>query len=324
MRSRGQKRRDTRRHSEKRNDFNGAKSLLKSSSDDLVDPKHAWEKHLPQPADDNSIRLTIKTLLHQIELHVENFYTDSAGPSNMSEEVQTELLKLDSPFLPKPLAVLLPQARSKTALIKHCLSHLIVSHITSEGTDSTDTNESFLPLEFVALPHAIERTRSNTTIPGKHPSIPPFPSSFDSPTHPPHATTAFAQSLSRWRVLTSYLHPAPISDPAYSTSRDVAITAAASTACTAFALWSSRSQNQHTRFQNLVTIMQSAADAGLLLFRQPAAFSWVWTVSAGGNARGSTGQREIVVTPGFIKVTDDEAKVLARPQAMVQQVVQGF
>ena len=165
MRSRSKKRREIQRHSEKRQSFGGAKTLLKSSSDDLVNPKHAWEKHLPQPADDNSIRLTVKTFLHQVELHVENFYSDSAAPSNVSDELQTELQMLDSPFLPKPLAVVLPQARSKTALIKHCLAHLIVKNITAE--DNPDPSQSFLPLEFVALPNTIARTHSNDSKPGK-------------------------------------------------------------------------------------------------------------------------------------------------------------
>jgi N-acyl-D-aspartate/D-glutamate deacylase len=44
----------------------------------------------------------------------------------------------------------------------------------------------------------------------------------------------------------------------------------------------------------------------------------------GVNVRDSNGGREIVVTPGFVKVTDDDAKVLDRPQVMVQQVLHGI
>jgi hypothetical protein len=165
MRSRRQKRQKTQRHSEKRESFGGANALLRKSDDDLLNPKHAWEKHLPQPADDNSIRLTVKTFLHQVELHVENFYSDSAASSNVSEEIQTELHKLDSPLLPNPLAVVLPQARSKTTLIKHCLAHLIVKNISTDGTP--DSSQSFLPLEFVALLNTVARTHSNNSKPGK-------------------------------------------------------------------------------------------------------------------------------------------------------------
>jgi hypothetical protein len=133
---------------------------------------------------------------------------------------------------------------------------------------------------------------------------------------------AFSQSLSRWRVLTSYLHSVPAIDPAYIAARDSAITTAASAFCTAFAPWSTRTQSHATRLQNLVTIMQSAADAGLLIFAQPAAFRWVWDVD--GNVPGGSGARDIVVTPGLVKVTDDDARVLGRPQVMVPQVVHGF
>lgn len=64
-----------------------------------------------------------------------------------------------------------------------------------------------------------------------------------------------------------------------------------------------------------------------MIFAQPAAFRWIWDVDGnvrGGSGGGSGGGRDIVVTPGLVKVTDDDAKVLGRPQVMVQQVVQGF
>ena len=45
----------------------------------------------------------------------------------------------------------------------------------------------------------------------------------------------------------------------------------------------------------------------------------------GGNARGKVDRgREIVVTPGFVKVTDDDAMALDKPQVMVQPVVHGL
>src|SRR4051812_14798436 len=111
---------------------------------------------------------------------------------------------------------------------------------------------------------------------------------------------AFSQSLSRWRVLTSYLHPVPANDPAYIAGRDSAIAAAASAFCSAFALWSIRTQSHATRLQNLITIMQSAVDVGLLIFAQPAALHWAWDVD--GNVQGGSGAWDIVVTPGLVKL----------------------
>jgi hypothetical protein len=57
--------------------------------------------------------------------------------------------------------------------MKHCLAQLIVSNITTEGPP--DTTQSFLPLEFIALPHAIKRTRSDPNKPGKYPNHSPPP-----------------------------------------------------------------------------------------------------------------------------------------------------
>ena len=107
----------------------------------------AWQKHLPQSADDKTIRASVKTLFDQVEVHVENFYQDSTVP--MTEALQAELLRVDSPHLPESIVALLPRARSQTALIKHCLLSYIVASI------STDDNsvQSLLPADYATLPH---------------------------------------------------------------------------------------------------------------------------------------------------------------------------
>lgn len=119
-----------------------------------------WEKHLPQSADDKTIRSTVKTLFDQVELHVENFYRDAAVP--MSENLQAELLRVDSPHLPEPIVALLPRARSQIALIKHCLLSYIVASI------STDDNsvQSLLPADYATLPHLARA--SGQKKPGKY------------------------------------------------------------------------------------------------------------------------------------------------------------
>lgn len=106
-----------------------------------------WQKHLPQSADDTTTRSSVKTLFDQVELHVENFYRDSAV--SMTENVQAELLRVDSPHLPESIVALMPRARSQTALIKHCLLSYIVASI------STDDNsvQSLLPQDYATLPH---------------------------------------------------------------------------------------------------------------------------------------------------------------------------
>lgn len=119
-----------------------------------------WEQHLPQSESDSTIRMSVKALFDQIELHVENFYRDASVSINSG--MQSELMKVDSNHLPGPVVRLLPETKTPTLLIKHCLAHLIVSRITAD----TDTPASFLPADFVALPHTIGGTKANTNKPG--------------------------------------------------------------------------------------------------------------------------------------------------------------
>jgi hypothetical protein len=120
-----------------------------------------WEQHLPQSESDSTIRTSVKALFDQIELHVENFYHNATV--SMSPEMQAELMKIDSSYLPDSVVGLLPRTKTPTMLIKHCLAHLIVSHITPES----ETSASFLPADFMALPRAMSGTRANNDKPGK-------------------------------------------------------------------------------------------------------------------------------------------------------------
>ena len=144
---------------------NGAasRSLHKRRQSDLVNPLTAWEKHLPQPADDSSIRMDVRTLLHQVELHVETFYNDLQNPVNVTDELRAELLKVDSPHLPDSIVTMIAQTRHQSVLIKHCLAQLILGHTSADGSQ----HQSWLPNDFVALPQAFALTRRNTRKPGK-------------------------------------------------------------------------------------------------------------------------------------------------------------
>ena len=89
--------------------------------------------------------------------------TKSNAVVSISPEMQRELVKVDSSYLPDSVIGLLPQTRTPTMLIKHCLAHLIVSRITADS----DAPASFLPADFVALPRAMGGTRANKDKPGK-------------------------------------------------------------------------------------------------------------------------------------------------------------
>jgi hypothetical protein len=120
----------------------------------ILVPAPAYHKHLPQSADDTTIRTSIRTLFDQLELHVENFYHDVAASVPLTEELQAALQRIDSPHLPDSIISLLPRARSQLPLIKHCLvSYLVASISTDDGSVP-----SLLPTDFATLPLLAEGT----------------------------------------------------------------------------------------------------------------------------------------------------------------------
>lgn len=125
------------------------------------EPKNV-DNYLPQSADDKTVSNKVSTLLDQIQLHVENFYRSSVS---VSQETENELLvKFDSTCLPDSLISLLGRSRTALPLITHCLTNSIISSIVPDS----NPERSFLPLEFVLLPHNLEATKSEKAVnPGK-------------------------------------------------------------------------------------------------------------------------------------------------------------
>lgn len=72
------------------------------------------------------------------------------------------------------------------------------------------------------------------------------------------------------------------------------------------------------RRQNVAEIFKSAADVGILIFSQPSSFTYQWGTSQ--DNRGGV----VVVTPAFLKVSDENARVLERPQVMIQMATQSI
>ena len=72
------------------------------------------------------------------------------------------------------------------------------------------------------------------------------------------------------------------------------------------------------RRQNLADIFTAAADVALLLFAQASWFRFEW--EGRGVQDGGRGTVVVVVTPGFVKVADENAKALERPQVMLKAV----
>lgn len=168
MRSRSRKPNKNVREVKQRGNSKSPDYAVEEVSADITPVKDQWEKHLPQSADDNTLRLNVKTLLHQIELHVETFYTTPASPIKISEDMKSQLMKIDSQHLPLSIVPMLSQVQDQTLLIKHCLAQMILSNITGEGANP----ESFLPPDFICLPQAMQMERRKSSKLGKLSLIP--------------------------------------------------------------------------------------------------------------------------------------------------------
>jgi hypothetical protein len=74
---------------------------------------------------------------------------------------------VNSHHLPDSVAGLLPKTERPTMLIKHCIAQSIVEHISAES----EIQDSFLPIDFIALPQALTTRQTTAEKPGK--SFPP-------------------------------------------------------------------------------------------------------------------------------------------------------
>ena len=111
--------------------------------------------YLPQSADDATIRKDVKTMLEQVEVHVENFYQNVSG--SIPQKTDVDIALFDSPNLPNPLSSLLAQAKSATPTIKHALAYFTTCAITSSG----QLDSSFLPREYLVLPRKVVAAKSD-------------------------------------------------------------------------------------------------------------------------------------------------------------------
>ena len=109
--------------------------------------------YLPQSADDATVQTNVKTLLDQVELHVENFYQNSPSGRVSSEDVSM----FDSPGLPNPPITLLAQGTDAISVIKHALAESTVSAMSWKHSRLN----SLLPDEYVSLPTASGLTKNS-------------------------------------------------------------------------------------------------------------------------------------------------------------------
>ncbi|CAF9917925.1 MAG: hypothetical protein ALECFALPRED_000424 [Alectoria fallacina] len=245
-----------------------------------------YESYLPQSADDRTIQQKTKATLDQIELHVENFYRNSASSAPRLDNA--ELAVFDSPYLPASLTSLLPRSKNRINLMKHALAHSVTSSISPSASPAP----SLLPTEYGLLPSTVTSARSNVS-----------------------TKAGSGQIMSRWRVMTAYLRPDPTKDVAYIAQRNRQINDTVQSFATAFAPWKNIGYKDEERARSLAAILEDAATLGIFLFSQPSTLKFHWPTS------GEVGPGRIVVSPALVKTTDEKGQDLMEGQVMVKQVV---
>lgn len=269
-----------------------------------------WQIHLPQPVDDQSIGQQFKTLLHQIELHVENFYTGS-GVSNLPDASRTAIDSYDSGLLPSSLSTLLTTDHDVRPFIKHSLTYSVTRQIDVKAP----VRSKLLPREVTTLPFLL----SHQSRDGRHTDRKgPFRRVVHLVHVTDHRAAVLNEAYSMWRVLTAYLRPQDENN-AQSPSSAKAVTEIAQHFSRTFAPWAdSRKlvQAEDIRATNLIDILDFAVEVGMLLFSQPSQMEMKWV-----SADRKRPTAAITTAPALYKTTDQQGKALVQPQLLVESTM---
>jgi hypothetical protein len=101
--------------------------------------KYSWGKYLPQPADDSTIRASVKSLFDEVQLHVENYY--ARANVDLTTDIAKDLKLVPTALSDKSTVQLLADAQSPIPVIKHCLAYMMASSIDM----SAAPEQSLLP-----------------------------------------------------------------------------------------------------------------------------------------------------------------------------------
>lgn len=125
----------------------------------------------------------------------------------------------------------------------------------------------------------------------------------------------FEEAFSRWRVLSAYLYRDSSSDSVYVSTRDERIDTFVRSVSRAFYPWAKPGKDRSQLTRHLTSIIQNAIEKGILLFSQPSMFEFNWGTCYDPK------KRQLVVSPALVKVADENAQKLQKPQNMISQNV---
>jgi hypothetical protein len=88
---------------------------------------------IPQPADDETVRDRILTVIDHASLHVDSYYRASSPSARIPQDALDRLAEYDSDYLPAPLATMLGQRGVSRKAITHALVYKLLQAIRPGG-----------------------------------------------------------------------------------------------------------------------------------------------------------------------------------------------
>jgi hypothetical protein len=245
---------------------------------------------IPQPADDETVRRRILTLIDHAGLHVDNYYT-SGSSVTLTQDAVARLSAYDSGYLPAAASTVLGVRQTQRQVITHLLVYKLLQAIRPGG--------ELLPLLLASQPQIDDSsvcTLSHLIAPYTHANL--------------LTTTATDNALFAWRMLTAHIYregkynrdtkqTAALAQAAHTLAADFTST------FTPYALSSFSETDRVTHFRDLAA---AATELGVWLFAQPCTFEFVWTKS----------QTELTTVPRVLKTYDEQGNRLATAQVLVE------
>lgn len=102
----------------------------------------------PEPADDDTVRRRILTLVDQAGLHIDNYYVPGSTPAHLSSEQSARLAVYNSTDVPAPIEALLAQREIRRQTLKYALVRTILRAIIPGGNGTGE----LLPRAFADMP----------------------------------------------------------------------------------------------------------------------------------------------------------------------------
>ncbi|OAP60533.1 hypothetical protein AYL99_05535 [Fonsecaea erecta] len=267
-------------HQSLRSDKDPDKSLVRPSVTAVGAQTNVnLDAFLPQQADDAMVKQKVLLLFDQIELHVDNYYSDQ--PFQLTVEQQGELSRFGTPELPMPLGALLDTSNRKVAVIKHCLAFHAVQLVSPSSASDCLLPSELSDMLVLFTPRPGDRN--------------------------------FYLAFSRWRMLTAYLRPDLFDgkEPA-SAEQDARLYNLAKTFSERFAVFS-QPQNAEQKVKHLVEVLRTAVRVALWLYSQPSTFKFDWGPASDASRRSMPA---VVTVPSLLKTHDSMGAEIQPPQVI--------